>query len=49
MVAIHGLGGSRRDAIEARTNEIAAAPFRILAEDRRRILLADLRSMPVPG
>ena len=49
MVAIQGLGGSRRDAIEARTNEIAAAPFRILAEDRRRILLADLRSMPVPG
>jgi hypothetical protein len=49
MVAIQGSGGSRRDAIEARTNEIAAAPFRILAEDRRRILLADLRSMPVLG
>jgi len=49
MVAIQGTGGSRRDAIEARTNEIAAAPFRILAEDRRRTFLADLRSMPVPG
>ncbi len=49
MVAIQESGGSQRDAIEARTNEIAAAPFRILAEDRRRIFLADLRSMPVPG
>ena len=48
MVAIQESGGSRRDAIEARTNEIAAAPFRILAEDRRATFLADLRSMPVP-
>jgi len=49
MVAIQESGGSQRDAIEARTNEIAATPFRILIEDRRRIFLADLRSMPVPG
>ena len=47
MVAIQESGGSHRDAIEARTNEIAAAPFRILAEDRRASFLADLRSMPV--
>lgn len=49
MVAIQESGGPRRDAIEARTNEIAAAPFQILAEDRRSTFLADLRSMPVPG
>lgn len=48
MEAIQESGGSRRDAIEARTNEIAAAPFRILAHDRRATFLADLRSMPVP-
>ncbi|HZD97827.1 MAG TPA: hypothetical protein VE132_06665 [Micromonosporaceae bacterium] len=48
MVAIQESSGSQRDAIEARTNEIAAAPFRILAENRRAAFLADLRSMPVP-
>lgn len=49
MVAMQEAGGPRRDAIEARTNEIAAAPFQILAEDRRSAFLADLRWMPVPG
>ena len=48
MIAIQESGGSRRDAIEARTNEIAAAPFGVLAENRRGRFLADLRSMPVP-
>jgi hypothetical protein len=49
MVATQEAGGARRDAIEARTNEIAAAPFRIVAEDRRSTLLTDLRSVPVPA
>lgn len=49
MVAIQEAGGPRRDAIEARTNEIAAVPFRTVAEDSRGTFLADLRSMPVPG
>ncbi len=48
MEAIQKSRGARRDAIEARTNEIAAAPFRILSEDHRQTFLADLRSMPVP-
>jgi hypothetical protein len=49
MVAIQETGGARRDAIEARTNEIAAAPFRTLAADRRSDFLADLRSMHQPS
>jgi hypothetical protein len=49
MVALQETGGARRDSIEARTNEIAAAPFRIVAEDRRRTFLTDLRSVPVPA
>lgn len=48
MEAFQESGGSRRDAIESRTNEIAVPPFRILADDRRATFLADLRSMPVP-
>jgi hypothetical protein len=48
MVAIQASDGPRRDAIEERTNEIAAPPFRFIDTDRRHAFLDDLRSVPVP-
>jgi hypothetical protein len=48
MVAIQAAGGSPRDAIERRTNEIAVPPFAIIDTALRHAVLDDLRLLPVP-
>lgn len=45
MIALQGAGGPKRDLIEARTNEIASAPFAILDDRARELFLIDIRSL----